>query len=190
MKIISQKPSAKIIKGGEFSLTTTVSDTGFKSPTTNGLYISDFTNPENMYTSDGIYAYSNAGLQDYGGFGFNIPSGTTINGIEVRVQAKDSSNQFYIYISHDPTLIDFGSETNSANLHNYVLLGSSINLWGISWSPQDFSDANFILLLEDSGANFNYDNLQVKVYYTYTSVNGGTKPISQIKNITPNLIIK
>ncbi len=73
-------------------------DTGLQSPTATGEdYNQWVTNingypPSNAYTSNNQYAEENRNdqQQDWYNFGFSIPGGSNIDGIEVRVEAQDN----------------------------------------------------------------------------------------------------
>lgn len=157
-------------------------DTGFLNPTadyaTTGTQL---TLPARAYTSNNQYAtgcyYANRG---YGTFGFSIPSGSTINGIEVIIEGKSNTAQncvdfdygaASVYLSWDnggtytvaKTYTAFDTDTDST-----VTLGGSTNTWGRTWSASDFADGSFTVKLDIGGGEFQQyiDAIGVKVYYT------------------------
>ena len=65
---------------------------GFSAP---GIYSNNtLTNPGNAYVSDDIYAQTSGNNKSaaYGNFGFSIPTGATINLVEVRVEGHGTKN--------------------------------------------------------------------------------------------------
>ena len=159
-------------------------DTGYKSPTATGSASNSWTNPTNAYTSDNQYAIeATAGeMQDYYNFGFNVPIGATINGIEVAVEGYAELN---FEFNGDAAAVkmqvsnDFGSTYSTAQgisfttaegevTHTY---GGATNLWGLSWASGDFANTDFMIRIEmdrlyGGATAFNADHIQVKVYYT------------------------
>ena len=76
--------------GGE----TIGNDPGFEAPTANasvGSY-TQWTTPGNVNSSDGTYATLIAvGANDWHDFNFTVPSGNTVNGIQVKIEASAST---------------------------------------------------------------------------------------------------
>ncbi len=163
-------------------------DTGFLNPTadyaTTGTQL---TLPARAYTSNNQYAtgcyYANRG---YGTFGFSIPSGSTINGIEVSIEGKSNTAQncvdfdygtASVYLSWDnggtytvaKTYTVFDTDTDST-----VTVGGPTNTWGRTWSSSDFNDGSFTLKLDIGGGEFQQyiDAIGVKVYYTEAAASG------------------
>lgn len=153
-----------------------MADTGWKSPTATGDNYNQWSFADNAYVSDDLYAqggklFSN---QDYYDFGFSIPSGNIIDGIEVVVEAQDSGNgagSLDIRLSPDGgssyTSYKTQAVDDSGVDKNYTYGGLS-DTWGRSWSISDFSNANFRLHIKDAGNNYgmSVDHIQIKVYYS------------------------
>jgi trimeric autotransporter adhesin len=113
--------------------------------------------------------------------GLSVPSGATINGIEVTIRAGHSGGNG---ISQDNTikLVKAGSIVGSNNASastrntsggiNDLVYGSSSDLWGTTWSDTDFGSAFGIAISHDvnhvpPAANCtNVDSVSIKVYYT------------------------
>lgn len=165
---------------------TGVEDTSFGSP---GQWFADTV--ANITADDGSYAESD-------GFptttylkgtnvGLVIPSGATIDGIEVQVQARRASG------SPDPGEFErvrivneggaIGSDEQSTNDAittspvNYAF-GGAAELWADTWSEADVENSNFgfvCAFIRSSGSNVwvDVDAFWVKVYYT--GVNGVTQ---------------
>jgi hypothetical protein len=154
----------------------------WKSPSATGDQFNEWISPANAYSSNNQYA--DCGLaepqhayQDYCNFGFSIPSNAIIQGIEVRCEGHTTHTEGNWWISR---LSGDGGSTWSAdryspdvnlNTDTTVYIGGSSDLWGKSWTPSNFSNANFRLLIlplylvwtEDP---HHLDHIQVKVYYT------------------------
>ena len=158
-------------------------DTGWKSPTATGGTHNEWVNPTNAYSSNNQYAeresISGAGYyQSYEDFGFGIPGGATINGIEVSIEHYEDDitwNTLRIYVFESSTSSTFYKSFNKSTTETTQTVGSSSDLWGgSSWTSTDFSNANFYAEFFIGGyfghtGTFYLDHLQVKVYYTEAS---------------------
>lgn len=149
-------------------------DTGYKSPSSTGTPNNSWTNPTNAYSSNDAYATASEGAsrvyQSYGTFGFGIPAGATINGIEVSAEAKTGSGTHDLAVGiYDGTAVRYKYQNHNTT-EQTLTSGSSIDLWSGSWADTDFSDANFYLNFGtsdyDDGSTDFLDHIQVKVYYT------------------------
>src|SRR3989344_6729137 len=67
-------------------------DTGFLSPTAAGGSHNQWATPSNAFISDDAYATETSEGEDqsYENFGFSVPVGSLIHGIEMNVEAKSS----------------------------------------------------------------------------------------------------
>ena len=154
-------------------------DTGFLSPTAAGGSHNQWATPSNAFISDDAYATETSEGEDqsYENFGFSVPVGSLIHGIEMNVEAKSSDA--------------FGCQLEAAvwsasdNEHNYkttalsgsdavYALGSSSDVWSATWLASDFNNSAFHAQVRfddvpsgscDSSA-VSLDHVQVKVYYT------------------------
>ncbi len=160
------------------------SNTGWKAPTTylaapsgdgNGFEV----NPTYAFADDGLFAVDNnsgtSTSNDCGfpahdatyfrTFNFNIPAGSTIRGIEVRLDAKvdnaGSSARMCVLGRTTPFL-----QTSE----NTYYLGGPTDLWGTSWTAAQFSNSQFDLAILDTAnsrqIDFYLDYVAVKVYYS------------------------
>jgi MSHA biogenesis protein MshQ len=89
------------------------------------------------------------------GYGFNIPTGATINGITVRIQRFSSSTgnggsrDAYVYLMQNGTISTAvnralaTSYDNSATAASTVDYGSGSDLWGTSWTVANINSGNF-----------------------------------------------
>lgn len=152
-----------------------MADTGFLNPTATGIIDNDFTTPTNAYSSNDEWASSQVEgkKQDYYNFSFDIPEGSTINGIESREEGHGSVAYTSIGVqcwnessstwSSDPNDEWFFGTTDSVHES-----GSSSSLWGKTWQSSDFSNDNFKFRIESfPGIGTVYvDHIQVKIYYS------------------------
>ncbi|MFN8384345.1 MAG: sortase [Anaerolineales bacterium] len=138
----------------------------------------------NGYVSDNQRATSNglglAGSVDY--FNFNIPAipaSATIDGIEVSIEGFTSGPNLNVSISGNTggSFTATQATTLGAN-EATAILGGPTNLWGTTWVPADFTNAEFRLRVASPGGlltQFSLDQVQVKVHYRQSTVlNVGT----------------
>jgi hypothetical protein len=161
--------------------TVTPGDTGWRTPTATASP-SNWTNPQNAYVSDDLYATKNSTSNPYQAwrtFGFSIPSGATITGIEVSVEARSTDSagcRLGVELSWNggSSWTSSGKFAALTNVEQVFVLGASNDLWGrTSWLTTDFSDTNFRLRVQylaptgcASGATTYLDQVRVRVHYT------------------------
>jgi hypothetical protein len=132
--------------------------------------------------SDNVTAYITA--KD---FDFSIPSGATINGIEVFVEKQrdcaDSSCSSDVYDNRVRIIKNntVGSTDRSiaspwTDSDSTVTYGSSSDLWGTTWAPSDINSTGFgfALSAKRSGGGdrtAKVDLIQIKVHYTEAQIN-------------------
>ena len=152
-----------------------LSDTGYKSATATGGTYNDWTNPTNAYTSNNQYASAVFSYvkQSYEDFDFGVPSGATINGIQIQVEGYTSApslaaQYFTVYSTSEAE--GKGKIWDLPTSEGTITMGGSDDLWGTSWISSDFSDANFYFYIMTASGPDIYtayvDHLQIKVYYT------------------------
>lgn len=179
---------AAIVAGlGAFSSTgtTMAADTGLKSPSANAADTGGDNNgfevnPTNAYADAGGYAENVNGAADrhrYYNYGISVPAGSTINGIEVRLDwwldSKTGTNSMDVQLSWDGGTSWTSTKrdsTESTSEHSKTL-GSSTDKWGrTAWTTSELSDSNFRVRLicnsTDANRDFRLDWVAVKVYYT------------------------
>lgn len=133
------------------------------------------------------------------GYGFSIPSGATITGIEVkfvgRVSTSSGTSGGIIQtakIVKGGTITGTAQDTDnnilSAVSDVTVILGGSSNLWGTTWTDSDINASNFgvAISINATGGKFmdcGCNSIEITVYYT-TGGGGGssTNPILYIGN--------
>jgi prepilin-type N-terminal cleavage/methylation domain-containing protein len=180
----------------------TSGDTGFLDPTANvadtgGDNDGFGSNPTRAYTNDSSFAVdSNSGSgtgtnctgsdkdkHKYYNYNFSLPSGTTINGIEVRLDAKVDNTtgapKMCVQLSWDggSTWTTAKSSNNLTTSEATYTLGGSSDTWGRTWNDSNFSNSNFrvrvINVASNTSRDFSLDWASVKVYY-----NGGISPLN------------
>jgi len=114
---------------------------------------------------------------------FGIPSGATIDGIEVNTEfstdfsAVTATLQLSLSWDNGTTYTATKSDTvtGSTNDKNSTL-GGATDTWGRSWTDSEFANGTFLVKVEGkSSAPFNQcrlDFLQIKVYYTEGTTSG------------------
>jgi hypothetical protein len=141
-----------------------------------------WTTPANAYESDGAYATHTVadGAQGYGTFTFNVPNGNTIVGIEVKIEGSASTAAGSIDAKlswNNGSSVTSAKNTGTLTTTDTVYtLGGSTDTWGRSWSPSEFSNANFRLQLIAQPSNGNtvkVDAVQIKVYHQATGGSNG-----------------
>jgi hypothetical protein len=157
---------------------TSLADTGYKTPTNNGTYAADWTDPANAYVEDSNSATAdlepwNEAVQSYENFDFNIPDDATIQGVKVYIngQSDYSSDNPYISLCSINGCSDPKQPAQSANGQ---VLGYWNDLWvggWQTWTPADFSNDNFwakVDVIDNYGEpeSTYLDALKIKVYYT------------------------
>jgi hypothetical protein len=166
-------------------------DTGWKSPTANSTIGGSFCNPANAHTSNDQWVEydSSSDVNSYYGFGFTIPSGSAINGIEVLVEGKRSccaSKTWDVSLSCDGGS-SWTAPKNTGSLQTSdttITLGTASDSWGYgSWTSAIINSDNFRVRMDaTSGCDSIYlDCVQVKVYYTPPN------PVPTISSFTPTL---
>ncbi len=153
-------------------------NTGFMSPSASGDDHNQWTSIANTYVSDNVRSREdrNNQKQDWYSFGFSIPLGSTIDGIEVQIEANDplcnSANGADVDLSWDggASYTSSGkSFTGSCTTDLTHNLGGSTDTWGRTWDATEFSNAHFRIRLNKNGNDWDptdVDHIQVKVFYT------------------------
>jgi len=159
-------------------------DTGWKSP---GTMASDpsvgtvnWNNPDEAKTSDNTYSsFRGLGESYYlkaTNFGFAIPAGATIDGIEVHIErfatAADSVEDLLVKIVKADG--NYGAENKALGgwwsiVESYFAYGGVADLWSEVWTPANINHVNFGVGLQASAANLIFgrvDHIKIKVYYT------------------------
>ena len=187
-----------------------IANTGLKSPSNTSVsnYVGGgetaWDTPTNAYASNDTYATASDGtdFQDWYQFGFNIPTGSTIKGIEVRIEAKvdtldylsDPAPAIDSYLRKNSTTYTTTSERTprlSLTDTTYTLGGSNY-LWGTTWTPAEINSSDFGVTLSLAGTStpattYSVDHITVTVYYLppvimYGAVDTNNKAFIGINN--------
>jgi len=127
-----------------------------------------------LVTTDGVDNISY--YLEANNFGFSIPDGATIDGIEFRVECKYDLG---LNAWDEGKVVDESSSLSSTNDRGdvsistdekYIYFGDSTELWGTTWAYTDINSSNFgCALLDriiDGDHTVSVDHIQIKVYYT------------------------
>ncbi|MCK5345516.1 MAG: hypothetical protein KAR20_19035, partial [Candidatus Heimdallarchaeota archaeon] len=127
-----------------------LTDTGFQPATGLGGYgYNDWADPTNGYAcndSNSAIADAQGEKQDYSGFGFSVPVGATINGIQVCWRGECTSTSGKIGVktyngsSWASTEKEITTTSGDSAKTNYYF-GGSTDLWGLSWSVGNINDS-------------------------------------------------
>lgn len=155
---------------------------------------SGWTNPNNVFTSNNVYAVSssinNGSLTGYIyalGHGFAVPTGATIDGLSIAVEGKNQLSGTGFRIRHNNTDIYLrnggadisptspsGVATTSwtGSTDTTQTIGSSTASWSASLTPTIVNDSSFgvrfrMQNLNASAQTFSIDAIIITVYYTY-----------------------
>jgi hypothetical protein len=154
----------------------------YSLPTNHTAGSNPWTNPENTYDqTDGTYASTNnvasSSFQDHG---FSINANNEITGIELILEASrigGTADSIDVELSFDggtswTTAKNTGTLTTTDTLYT---LGGNGDTWGRTWSPADFSNANFQVRVTatDTTGTVQVDAIQVRVYNQATNPNPG-----------------
>jgi myo-inositol-hexaphosphate 3-phosphohydrolase len=170
--------------------------TGLRSPTANAAVTSSAgdnngfqTSPANAHAGDGLFAVdTNSGTGTstsctnngkdkhlFYNYGLSIPPGSTIKGIEVRLDAKvdstSGSPKLCVQLSWNggASWTAAKSTARLATSGATYMLGSATDTWGRSWTVGDLADAGFrvrvISVANSTSRDFSLDWIAVRVTY-------------------------
>jgi len=190
-------PYDVIGKGAQYCSSTPPVDTGLFSPTTSAAVTSGSgdnngyqLNPSNAFANDGLFAVdTNSGTNSntsctssrkdrhiFYNYGFSIPSGATISGIEVRLDGRADSTsgspRFCVEISWNggASWTTAKSTSTLTTSEATYLLGGTADTWGRTWASGDFTNVNFRVRITDvassTSRDFSLDWVGVQVRYT------------------------
>ncbi len=156
-----------------------MADTGLKTTGAVG-YDGTWTNltTTRINTSDNSRATTTSSTFDAGSlynYSFGIPSGATIDGIEVQCEFNNalggfvSTVQFSLSWNNGTNYTATKSDTVTGTTDATKTYGGATDTWGRSWTDSEFADGTFLMKIEGKtgfGATCRVDWLAVKVYYT------------------------
>ena len=160
-------------------------------------------NPGNVTQSNNNYAvaivYSQTSKDlDCTNFGFNIPVGSTINGIEAHIERYGTGQVQDLSIkllngdgAGGETAQDKSAGASWGFSDTVVTFGGSSDTWNESWTVSEVNSSNFGVRIQcqglgDYAGDYAYiDNVQITVHYTASGPNfvikAGDVAISDIK---------
>ena len=167
----------------------------------------NWTNPGNITASDNSYATFFAQFDgdiskdlDCTNFGFSIPAGSTINGIEVHIEryGTDITDISINLLNGDgaggESAQDKSTGASWSSTDTVDSFGGSTDTWGETWSVSDVNSSNFGVRIQcqDNSGGFpptvgsaQIDHVEITVHYTASGPNfetkAGTVTISDIK---------
>ena len=173
--------------GNTFTTAPSFTSTGYLGPSgqaadTGGNNDGFELNPTYAYGDDLLYATNADGAGDQHrsyNYGISLPSGSTVEGIRVRldwwVDDGGGDNSMSVELSSNGGSTWTAAKTDaveSTSEHTSVL-GGAADIWGRIWTPDDLSDANFVVRLTCGctgvgcgSRDFYLDWVAVSVYYT------------------------
>jgi hypothetical protein len=190
-------PYDVIGKGGQYCNGTPPVNTGLRNPSANAPVTSGSGDnngyehsPANASANDGLFAVdTNSGTNSntsctsnrkdrhtFYNYGFSIPSGATVRGIEVRtdgrVDSTSGSPKFCIQLSWNGGASWTAAKATSTLTTSEAtyLLGGAADTWGRTWASGDLTNGNFRVRITDVASNtsrdFSLDWVAVQVTYT------------------------
>ncbi len=151
---------------------------------------------DNSYTTFGTITVKN-GYTDYlviTGFGFNIPSGSTISGIVLEIERSDANS---MTIDNSIKLVKNGviEGDEKAVSATYPITdgtqtyGNAGDTWGLAWSVDDINSPNFGVAISarkinatNGAAAGKIDYVQITVYYDFVTLPVNLINFSATKN--------
>ena len=184
-------PYGVIGKSNEYCV---ASSTGYRSATAQAAVTSGSgdnngfqSNAGNMLTDDGLFAVdTNSGTGTstsctstskdrhvLSNFGFSVPAGSAIQGIEVKLNSRADSTsgspRFCVQLSWNggaswTTALTSGTLSTAETIY---IVGGVTNTWGRTWTNTDFNDANFrvrlVMVASNTSRDFSLDWVGVQV---------------------------
>jgi hypothetical protein len=171
-------------------------ESGWRSGSaTNGSWGAD---SSNVYSSNNVrasYTLSGNGQSpnlDTTGFGFSIPSGAIILGIEVEIERRASGGSIddddvYLLKAGAVSGSDHASGTDWPTSDGTRSYGDSDDLWGTTWTAAQINASNFGLRIQadsDTSSSRTIDIDHIRINVTYSSdptaaIGSATNPIAR-----------
>jgi Tfp pilus assembly protein PilX len=161
-----------------------------------------WTSSTNVFSNNGVYAtaspagFAQTANLDVTGFGFSIPAGATINGIDVDIDRKASATSsiedFDVYVLKNGSatgITDHASTTDWTTTDSTRSYGNSTDLWGTTWTVSDINASNFGVRLKatnltSTSKTASVDWVQVTVFYTplpTTTIGTSGTPLASVQ---------
>lgn len=151
-------------------------DGGWSAPSAFSDPDTDVAGQANVYTSNNGYATIDSTNDEvnYQNFNLSIPSGATINGIEVAIEGYSTGTRnadVALSWNNGTSVTSYLTTTmpsTTAASEATVILGGPANPWGRTWSDTEFANGSFAVRVEGTsggGSDLLIDQIQVKVHY-------------------------
>jgi len=144
--------------------------------------VTAWTNPGNISADDGVYATCTSNSPQYlkaTNFGFSIPDGATIDGIEVKIQLFRTGPRVHTVSNVRMVKADGSISTTNRASDNTVInttetentYGGDSILWGETWTAADINDADFGVVFNSAPGGgkgiptISVDCITVKVWF-------------------------
>lgn len=131
--------------------------------------------PNNAFTENETFSYTSilnlAGIKQYWrDYNLNIPTGSTIDGIEITVKGKaeEEDTAVQVGVKSDSAGAENGETVTLTTSNAFYTIGGPTELFGLTWAAEDFDDANPLTYVKTL-ANYDLiyiDVIKIKVYYT------------------------
>ena len=165
----------------------------------------DWINPTDSFTQNNVYTYvTNSKFDttdvterlDNTNFGFNIPTGSTIDGIEVsmdRYMSTGGANDYFLKLFKAGILMgdnkSVGAAWAASDTDTYVTFGSPTELWGTTWTEADIENISFgVALCAQATADrtdIHVDHITITVYYSLAATPTPTPTSTPTPTATP-----
>lgn len=142
--------------------------------------VTAWTNPGNITADDGANATCSTASSSQWlvgrNYGFSIPSGSTINGVTVRLEAAETSpgnESVAAQLQNDSGTLIGSSKTNNVNGTSFTVYtyGSSSDVWGATLTTTIVNHANFgVRFRYQTSHDVQVDYCTIAIDYTEPSV--------------------
>ncbi|MGL2967295.1 T9SS type A sorting domain-containing protein [Flavobacterium sp. XGLA_31] len=166
-----------------------------------------WTNSGNIIAADGVSATavfsgsSNSNYLQGTNYGFSIPTGVVVDGIEVIINRKTSAinggritKDNVVSIVKNGFIIGNNKATTTAwpTTLATATYGSSTDKWGTTWTAADINAGNFGVAVSVNANNSltaSVDYIQIKVYYTPAPIISGFTPTNGCTGAATSVVI-
>tara|TARA_R100001594_G_C4032333_1_gene261550 strand:+ start:463 stop:1014 length:552 start_codon:yes stop_codon:yes gene_type:complete len=139
--------------------------------------VGNVTASDDTYATCALFPLTSSDFLIGDNFGFAIPGGATITGIEMAVERKTSVSG--VGGDSHVQLLKAGVQhgDNKSGGHSWPTVeaerswGGASDMWGGTWTPSDINDANFGLRIAATGdevasCTLSVDHIKCTIYYT------------------------
>jgi len=148
-------------------------NTGKKSPAANAYYYFDWADADNAYASDDAYAYGYwmGAMHDWYEFNIpTIPAGAEITDVRVYIEHEGSGlANLDVMLSWDGGMSTTESQNMDTSSNGISSVGGT---WGRTWSPDDFTNYNFLVIVTENEDFWSTDVDHIQVAVAYKDASG------------------